>query len=110
MVIVSSKDIALVESYRPCIVQQYFNHDAILYKVYVMDDEVMIYKRKSLPNLTKNLSQLRSVAFDSRLSYPTLTDFLMEAPSSALPAASSPLGSKLGPVLQDNCNRFSQIC
>lgn len=58
--------------------QQYFNHDAALYKVYVMDDDVMIYRRKSLPNLSKELSvsTMHSVAFDSRVSYPTLSDFL----------------------------------
>ena len=74
----SSKDISRVESYRPCIVQQYFNHDAALYKVYVMDEDVMIYRRKSLPNLSKELSMstMHSVAFDSRVSYPTLSDFL----------------------------------
>jgi len=82
VVIVSSKDIALVDNYRPCIVQQYFNHDATLFKVYVLDEDVMIYRRKSLPNLylhdgepTNGHHRLRSVAFDSRYSYPTLQDF-----------------------------------
>ena len=80
VVIVSSADIALVDNYRPCIVQQYFNHDATLFKVYVLGEDVMIYRRKSLPNLSVECGPLRSVAFDSRLSYPCLEDFLPPEP------------------------------
>lgn len=35
----------------PCMLQQYYNHNREFVKVYVMDDEVMIHKRRSLPNL-----------------------------------------------------------
>jgi hypothetical protein len=77
VVIVSPKDMDLIDAYRPCIVQQYFNHSEILFKVYVIDEEVMFFKRKSLPDLDY-AAALRSVAFDSRLSYPTLSDFLLK--------------------------------
>lgn len=37
---------------RPCVVQQYYNHDANFFKVYVIDKEVMVFQRTSLPNLS----------------------------------------------------------
>lgn len=40
---------------KPCIVQQYYNHDGNFYKAYVIDQDVMVYKRSSLPNLDLNI-------------------------------------------------------
>eukprot|EP00981_Chlorochromonas_danica_P010688 scaffold3341_cov165-Ochromonas_danica.AAC.3 len=82
VVIVNPKDIAMVP--RPCILQQYYDHDAFFYKVYVIDRTVSVYCRASLPNLEACISSsspsssscYRSVAFDSRYSYPTLQNFL----------------------------------
>lgn len=61
-------------------VQQYHDHDDILYKVYVIDTDVMVFRRQSLPNLFvgtgASVAGLRSVAFDSRKQYPTYADFV----------------------------------
>ncbi len=98
---------------RPCVMQKYHDHHGSFYKVYVIDRDVMVYRRPSLPDLTGTVSLplsnalplspmgasvVRSVAFDSRYSYPTLRDFVLESPSvegSDTPvyscAASSPL-------------------
>jgi hypothetical protein len=46
---VSEADLRLVP--QPCIAQQFYNHDANLFKVYVIDSEVMVFRRQSLPNL-----------------------------------------------------------
>mmetsp|Transcript_28159 Transcript_28159/g.40330 ORF Transcript_28159/g.40330 Transcript_28159/m.40330 type:complete len:478 (-) Transcript_28159:155-1588(-) len=62
----------------PCLLQQYANHDSILYKVYVLGDEVYVFQRPSLPNLPsgKNSSdELSYVAFDSQQPYPDLSVF-----------------------------------
>ena len=75
VVIVSPKDIHLLHKYRPCIVQQYYNHQGNFFKVYVIGQEVMIFRRKSLPDLDTADASLRSVEFDSRNSYPTIEDF-----------------------------------
>jgi len=75
VVIVNSCDYHLIQS--PCVVQQYFNHNSRLYKVYVMDDDVDIFERSSLPDLTTDIKKLKSVAFDSRNHYPTINDFSM---------------------------------
>ena len=78
---------------RPSIVQQYYNHDANFFKVYVIGNDVMVFQRPSLPNLNHeqasgsstthrtciNASALQSVAFDSRFAYPTLAEFLINS-------------------------------
>ena len=48
-VVVSAAGLDLVSP--PCIVQEYRDHDEIFFKVYVMGDEVMVFRRPSLPNL-----------------------------------------------------------
>lgn len=91
----------------PCVLQQYYNHGAKFYKVYVIGDEVMVHPRSSLPDLPRLTSpsssdgdgddrggsrgrpgcwarQLRSLEFDSRHPYPTLDDFFPTGPSSAV--------------------------
>mmetsp|Transcript_16004 Transcript_16004/g.37070 ORF Transcript_16004/g.37070 Transcript_16004/m.37070 type:complete len:597 (+) Transcript_16004:314-2104(+) len=59
------------------IVQEFVNHNATLYKVYVLGDFVNVYKRHSLPNLPSDLSQITKdlVEFDSQRPYPKLKDF-----------------------------------
>jgi hypothetical protein len=89
VVIVSKEDLSLLEV--PCVAQQYHDHGAVLYKVYVIDSDVMVFRRRSLPNLycsgtagaggactAERCRKLRSVAFDSRKSYPTYRAFLCE--------------------------------
>jgi len=88
MVIAVSPDgLELVNS--PCVIQEYRDHSASFFKVYVIDEEVMVYQRPSLPDLeqlraggshSRNRSgcdlHLRSIAFDSRYAYPTIEDFI----------------------------------
>lgn len=60
----------------PCLCQEYLNHDAFLYKVYVMGDLVSVHKRRSLPNLPKDrVSSYSYVDFDSQRPYPRLSEF-----------------------------------
>lgn len=102
VIVTSAADLHLAPA--PCVVQQYHDHDNVLYKVYVIDRDVMVFRRQSLPNLAVSAGDrcsggsadsagcvqegggqpkcLRSVAFDSRLSYPTASAFLCEACSS----------------------------
>eukprot|EP01038_Epipyxis_sp_PR26KG_P005911 gene5911-8154_t len=82
IVIVQVEDLVLLQNYTPCVIQQYYDHDSVLYKVYVIDKEVTVFRRKSLPNLeqfypldSKN-PILKSVPFDSRHNYPILSDFV----------------------------------
>ena len=63
-----------------CILQEYANHDAILYKVYVLGDKVYVYQRPSIPNLPKETEKLENhdcsyLEFDSQRPYPKLADF-----------------------------------
>ena len=77
MVLVSSKDLYMLS--KPCIIQQYYNHNEKFFKVYVIDNDVMVYERSSLPNLYLHDDHhhvLKSVAFDSRQDYPTIKDFI----------------------------------
>ena len=95
MVALDEKGLSLVTC--PCVIQEYINHNEIFYKVYVIDSEVMVFQRKSLPNLLPgffscetntimsdhgdSLLQMaqsrnaRSLFFDSRYAYPTVEDF-----------------------------------
>jgi Inositol 1,3,4-trisphosphate 5/6-kinase ATP-grasp domain/Inositol 1,3,4-trisphosphate 5/6-kinase pre-ATP-grasp domain len=71
----------------PCLCQEYSNHDAVLYKVYVLGQHVSVHQRRSLPNLpllsvTKSGNTgapdgtlKRYVEFDSQRPYPRLVDF-----------------------------------
>eukprot|EP00978_Attheya_sp_CCMP212_P016987 scaffold44965_cov47-Attheya_sp.AAC.1 len=60
----------------PSLLQEYANHDGVLYKVYVLGDTVRVFARPSLPNLPEGDVLLDFVEFDSQRPYPTLTDFL----------------------------------
>lgn len=62
-----------------CLLQEYSNHDGILYKVYVLGSKQWVFCRPSLPNLPEgeNVSADSPgfVEFDSQRPYPTLQDF-----------------------------------
>ena len=95
VVALSESGLSLVSC--PCVIQEYLDHDGKFCKVYVIDNEVMVFQRNSLPNLsatsedrttvseTENSDNLcfqnnfvipdKSLAFDSRFKYPTLQDF-----------------------------------
>lgn len=66
----------------PCILQEYANHDARLYKVYVLGDTVRVFPRKSLPNLPRGERdhEIGFVKFDSQQPYPILADFGLPEP------------------------------
>lgn len=62
------------------IIQEYVNHNAILYKVYVLGEHVYVYPRPSLPNLPIPLprsesTEMELLEFDSQRPYPRLQDF-----------------------------------
>jgi inositol-1,3,4-trisphosphate 5/6-kinase / inositol-tetrakisphosphate 1-kinase len=71
----------------PCLCQEYLNHDAVLYKVYVLGDFISVHQRRSLPNLPRipttasgtatypPKSVYTHVEFDSQRPYPHLSDF-----------------------------------
>jgi inositol-1,3,4-trisphosphate 5/6-kinase/inositol-tetrakisphosphate 1-kinase len=63
----------------PSLLQEYSNHDGILYKVYVLGNKQWVYRRSSLPNLPEGESEDQNgsgfVEFDSQRPYPTLEDF-----------------------------------
>jgi inositol-1,3,4-trisphosphate 5/6-kinase/inositol-tetrakisphosphate 1-kinase len=58
------------------LIQEYVNHNATLYKVYVLGESVHVYQRPSLPNLPSSYPPCRDlVEFDSQRPYPRLQDF-----------------------------------
>lgn len=80
----------------PCLLQEYANHDATLFKVYVLGDTVRVFQRPSLPNLPSSdyFQRVRLhhsssyVEFDSQQPYPTLSDFgIIEIPTDGDPTA-----------------------
>lgn len=101
MVIISKADLHLIDV--PCVVQQYHDHDEALYKVYVIDQDVMVFKRQSLPNLLQRgafggSSTVRSLAFDSRKNYPTYADFSVtqcSPPAGHVPSSSARLNENI---------------
>jgi hypothetical protein len=106
VILTRSADVSLLEA--PCVVQQYHDHGEVLYKVYVIDQDVMAFRRRSLPDLMVEAAgpnsgrrhcdgeqgsgetapsacdpsrcrRLRSVAFDSRKNYPVYRDFVCDS-------------------------------
>jgi inositol-1,3,4-trisphosphate 5/6-kinase/inositol-tetrakisphosphate 1-kinase len=63
------------------LIQEYVNHNATLYKVYVLGESIHVYQRPSLPNLptTMTTSTVDLVEFDSQRPYPRLQDFGFDA-------------------------------
>lgn len=84
----------------PCLCQEYSNHDAILYKVYVLGTHVSVHQRRSLPNLPRHgntssssSSALSYVEFDSQRPYPRLADFGVAVAPPPPPLSLRPHGS-----------------
>uniref|UniRef100_A0A7S4EKH0 Uncharacterized protein n=1 Tax=Pseudo-nitzschia australis TaxID=44445 RepID=A0A7S4EKH0_9STRA len=75
--LIALKESALNKLPPRSIVQEFVNHDATLYKVYVLGDFVNVYRRHSLPDLPSDLSDatVDMVEFDSQRPYPKLKDF-----------------------------------
>lgn len=89
-----------------CLVQEFVNHDAKLYKVYVLGQDVFVYERSSLPNLPPGhelQTEFDFLEFDSQRPYPRLEDFgiITKQLESQVPCgedACSPHQSKHGAV------------
>lgn len=84
-----------IQGKAPFLLQEYANHDGILFKVYVLGNRVWVFQRPSLPNLPRGEafpeyvgtngcenekevsipSRRGLVEFDSQRPYPTLDDF-----------------------------------
>jgi inositol-1,3,4-trisphosphate 5/6-kinase/inositol-tetrakisphosphate 1-kinase len=78
------KDSALSKLTSRSIIQEYVNHNATLYKVYILGDHAYVYERPSLPNLppTEQLeTAVDSLEFDSQRPYPKIQDFGIDAGS-----------------------------
>jgi inositol-1,3,4-trisphosphate 5/6-kinase/inositol-tetrakisphosphate 1-kinase len=75
--LIALQESAFVKLPSKSIVQEFVNHDATLFKVYVLGDFVSVYERHSLPNLPSDLSKaaVDLVEFDSQRPYPKLSDF-----------------------------------
>lgn len=72
------KEWALAKLSPGYIVQEYVNHNAALFKVYVLGENVFVYERPSLPNLpprTELETPLEYIEFDSQSPYPRIYDF-----------------------------------
>jgi hypothetical protein len=109
---VSEEGLSLVSC--PCVIQEYIDHNGRFYKVYVIDKEVMVFQRNSLPNLTLTAHEdhpetcteckrpdgvhSRSLAFDSRYKYPTFEDFYEHRSLPSLPSGEDLEGSDSGPA------------
>ena len=84
------------------LIQQYENHNATLYKVYVMGEYVHVYHRPSLPDLpifdSNITSSIDLLEFDSQRPYPRLQDFGFASSSSSSQeqraSPSSPTGAE----------------
>lgn len=78
-IVLGRKGIKDIEA--PCLLQEYSNHNGVLYKVYVLGDLVQVFPRISLPNLPGGEctnEQYSFVEFDSQKTYPTQRDFGVE--------------------------------
>jgi len=73
----------LTDKFQLC--QEYTNHNALLYKVYVLGDDVRVFKRRSLPNLPPpdRPACIDFLEFDSQRPYPRLSEFGFEQPPSS---------------------------
>eukprot|EP00522_Entomoneis_paludosa_P008976 CAMPEP_0172454482 /NCGR_PEP_ID=MMETSP1065-20121228/11458_1 /TAXON_ID=265537 /ORGANISM="Amphiprora paludosa, Strain CCMP125" /LENGTH=629 /DNA_ID=CAMNT_0013206821 /DNA_START=336 /DNA_END=2225 /DNA_ORIENTATION=- len=81
----------------PCLLQEYVNHNAFLFKVYVLGDFVSVHKRRSLPNLPLGPAPTSNngvVQFDSQRPYPRLRDFGYIAESNHLAGPGTPSEGK----------------
>mmetsp|Transcript_42986 Transcript_42986/g.103933 ORF Transcript_42986/g.103933 Transcript_42986/m.103933 type:complete len:789 (-) Transcript_42986:145-2511(-) len=80
--LVALQDSAILKLPCKSIAQEYVNHNATLYKVYVLGDFVSVFDRPSLPNLPDDVSSRATtdlVKFDSQRPYPSMNDFGLDA-------------------------------
>eukprot|EP00547_Thalassionema_nitzschioides_P007516 CAMPEP_0194204506 /NCGR_PEP_ID=MMETSP0156-20130528/4004_1 /TAXON_ID=33649 /ORGANISM="Thalassionema nitzschioides, Strain L26-B" /LENGTH=413 /DNA_ID=CAMNT_0038930543 /DNA_START=428 /DNA_END=1669 /DNA_ORIENTATION=- len=84
-IVLNPKGLSSVQT--PCILQEYTNHDNSLYKVFVIGNDIHVFRRPSLPDLptsTVELDQLAPfVEFDSHRPYPGSSDFGLDLPNPA---------------------------
>ena len=101
VVVVNSNGLNLITF--PCVIQQYHDHSSVFYKAYVIGNEVMVFRRPSLPDLaTENATRgLSSLAFDSRFVYPGLKDFTKDSGSSSSSSSSTTVEKTNGADLGD---------
>ena len=75
----------------PCLLQQYVNHNAVLFKVYVLGNHVSVFERPSLPNLPCECQDGYDFCeFDSQRPYPTLEEFGLLQSSNKRPKLEQP--------------------
>ena len=105
--LIALKESGLAKVPPKSIVQEFVNHDATLYKVYVLGDFVNVYRRNSLPNLPSDTSEatIDLVEFDSQRPYPKLKDFGMDDTSDSDttdPVRTAPLvtSDEVKPIVQ----------
>lgn len=102
-----SSDISILRNHKPCVMQQYYNHDGNFYKVYVVGEDVMVYRRPSLPNLDDSslvTAGIKSVEFDSRYDYPTLDAFMKRRREDEV--MHNPVGSS---SIADSCSQSNSF-
>ena len=91
----------------PCLLQEYSNHDGVLYKVYVLGDLVQVFPRLSLPNLPEEecLNDKYSfVEFDSQRPYPTLRDFGVDESMNTTANNQTKRNNEISSQKQQNCD------
>jgi len=98
---IALQESALAKLPSKSIVQEFVNHNATLYKVYVLGDFVNVYERHSLPNLPADLSNatVDLVEFDSQRPYPRLKDFGLDVKTNSFCSSSTRSGNHT-----DSCN------
>jgi inositol-1,3,4-trisphosphate 5/6-kinase/inositol-tetrakisphosphate 1-kinase len=87
------------------LIQEYVNHNATLYKVYVLGESIHVYQRPSLPNLPVGSGAIDVVEFDSQRPYPRLQDFGFDATgaessTSTIASTTSVTRDEVSPIVQ----------
>jgi inositol-1,3,4-trisphosphate 5/6-kinase/inositol-tetrakisphosphate 1-kinase len=87
----------------PCLLQEYANHNGILFKVYVLGQDIFVFSRPSLPNLPTEPSDLETlksfVEFDSQRPYPDLAHFGLTQSSASPHAVTKLTALEVTPVV-----------
>ncbi|XP_062494116.1 inositol-tetrakisphosphate 1-kinase isoform X6 [Pezoporus occidentalis] len=73
----------------PCVIQSFINHNAVLYKVFVVGESYTVVKRPSLKNFSAGISDRESIFFNSHnVSKPESSSVLTAAEVCLVPRAS----------------------
>jgi inositol-1,3,4-trisphosphate 5/6-kinase/inositol-tetrakisphosphate 1-kinase len=87
----------------PCLLQEYENHNGVLFKVYVLGQDIFVFSRPSLPNLPTEPSDLETlksfVEFDSQRPYPDLAHFGLTQSSASPHAVTALTALEVTPVV-----------